>query len=117
MALLMNVAGEIEAVFPGGKIVLTETADGFVICTGSEERGKFRWYLDKLKAMREAFKTGRAPKGFKIVSTEPWKNKAWHLKMIDAAVDSKAREMYQEEIKNTKGKPFIIPGPGDAKGR
>ena len=99
MALIFSLAGEMAIVSPAGSIEISLSTRGMVVVNGVDAQGNSmprtnaRWYLDQIKGAREAVKTGKAPEGFTIKSSESKFNKPWLFKMLQAAEDVARREL------------------------
>ena len=89
MARLYRCTGEVKIVSPQGTVQIDVSKQGVVYVIGADgdgqpvQRDKWQWYLDQIKAAREAIRFGKAPAGFKVGGTEPVVNKDWYLKMFE----------------------------------
>ena len=108
-----NVVGECVIMSPAGTVRVSVSKGGVVYVDGSRTVDNWRWYLDQLKAAREAIKTGKAPQGFRVGGSEPVANKRWYLTMFKAASDAVFRDKPDSSvIQHTKGKEPIPLGNG-----
>ena len=90
MSLVYTVTGEVMIKSPEGTVKIDVSSSGVVhvhAVDGDDEpiqADRWRWFLNMIKAAREAIKTGKAPTGFQVGGTEPTTNKAWYLKMFES---------------------------------
>ena len=87
MALIGVMHGEMKIVSPAGNVKIWVSRRGRVAVSGSRQLWEADWYLDQIKAAREAIRTGKAPQEFAIGGTEKTANKRWYLKMLAAGED------------------------------